>query len=72
MLPSGLCRVPHSAKPLPSAKGSLPSVKTLGKVLVSSSDALSNALQQMLCMNTKYFYCFGKIIVVCKTDVLEF
>ena len=27
----------HSAKPLPSAKGSLPSVKTLGKAAASSS-----------------------------------
>ena len=36
-LPRGLCRVLHSAKPLPSAKGSLPSVKTLGKAAASSS-----------------------------------
>ena len=28
----------HSAKSLPSAKGSLPSVKTLGKAAASSSD----------------------------------
>ena len=40
-----LCRVPPglSAKPLPSANGSLPSVKTLGKVAASSSD-LAKAL----------------------------
>ena len=36
-LPSGLCRVLHSTKPLPSAKGSLLSVKTLGKAVASSS-----------------------------------
>ena len=48
----------HSAKPLPSAKGSLPSVKTLGKAAASSSVVVLDEVYNFVVNNffIKYFF----------------
>ena len=43
----------HSAKPLPSAKGSLPSVKTLGKAAASSGEGRATTRKESTMMRKK-------------------